>query len=128
MKIAWKQITAAVVLGFLLGGGFGFWMAERGSPFHIKRSPEERKERFLKKFVSELQLTDSQTAEVKKILDSSSDQMGTVRSEMRAKFKAIRSEMKKEIEPLLTEDQRRRFDKMEEEWEARKKRWRETSP
>jgi len=128
MKTAWKQITVALSLGFLLGGGFGFWMGERGSPFHGKRSPEERKERLLKKFVSELQLTDSQITDVKKILDSSSDRMGTVRSEMRAKFKAIRGEMKKEIEPLLTEDQRRRFDKMEEEWEARKKRWRGTSP
>ncbi|MCM8794336.1 MAG: hypothetical protein NC819_00805 [Candidatus Omnitrophica bacterium] len=121
MKLAWKQITMALVVGFLLGGGFGLWMARQQVPSWARYTPEQKKEQMLQEFARELKLTDSQKEQIKRILDSSVDQMEFVRSEMRQKFQAVRSDMKAQIDPLLTGEQRELFKKIEAKWEARKK-------
>ena len=118
--LAWKQITMALVIGFLLGGGLSLWQDHR--PPWMSYSSEEKKERMLQRFSSELKLTDPQRAEVKKILDSAQEQTETFRAEVRPKFQAIRNEMSRSIRTLLTDEQRKRFEAMETEWTARKMR------
>lgn len=122
-KLAWSQITAALVVGFLLGGAFGHWQARREIPDWMRHSQEERSERLLRHFSEELKLTGAQQAEVKKILDSASVQTRALRAETRPRFRAIRAEMSKGIRALLDAEQMKRFDAMEKEWDARKKNW-----
>ncbi len=127
MKLHWKQIAAAVVIGFLLGGAFGLCLGQQKARAWARQTPEQKKEKMLQKFAAELKLTDQQKTEAKKILDSTVDQMESARSEMRRKYQAIRAEMRSGMQTILKDDQRARFDKMEAEWEARKKRWKSSS-
>ncbi len=121
--LAWKQVAVALTIGFLLGGGFGLWQARRHRVSWMQYLPDQKKEKMLQRFVDELKLTDAQKAKVKNILGSTIDQTEALRAEMSPKFRAIRDEMEREIQALLTEDQRKRFEAMETHWEARKKRW-----
>lgn len=122
-KLAWKQIAVAMVIGFLLGGGFHAWRASQQIPFWMGQHSSRDKERMLQHFSEKLTLTDTQRAQVEKILDSANQQTEILRTEVRPKFQAIRSEMSRSVRSLLTEDQRKRFEAMEADWDARKKRW-----
>lgn len=122
-KLAWSQITAGLVAGFLLGGAFGHWQARREIPDWMRHSQEEKSERLLRHFSEELELTDAQRAEVKTILDSASVQTRALRAETRPRFRAIRAEMSRGIRALLDEEQAKRFDALEREWDARKEHW-----
>ena len=121
--LAWKQITVAVVIGFLLGSGFGTWQARQAHPQWGQRSPEQKKEWMMGRFIKELKLTDEQKVKVRKILGSSVDQMQALRAEMHPKFQAIRGEMNLEIRTILTPEQLKRFDAMEAKWEVRRNKW-----
>ena len=121
--LAWKQITAALVIGFLLGGGFSMWQARQGFGHWMRYPKDQKKERLLKRFVTELRLTDSQKAQVENILGSTMDQMEALRAEMHPKFKALRGEMRHEIRAILTDQQQKRFETMETEWDARRGRF-----
>ncbi len=121
---AWKPITAAAVIAFLLGTGFGSWQVQRRFFCIPKYSAEQKKEKLLARFVSELKLTADQTKRVEQILNTKTERMEALRAEVRPRFKTIRTEMKQEISAILTAEQRVRFEAMEREWEARKKNWR----
>ena len=84
---------------------------------------DQKKERMLNRFARELTLTDSQKVQVKKILDSTAAQMQGMRTEARPKFQTIRTEMSQGIRALLTQEQRKRFEATEAEWNAHKRRW-----
>ena len=122
-NLAWRQIAVAMVIGFLLGGGFTSWQARQHLPYWMQYSSAEKKERMLQRFSEQLKLTDTQRAEVKKILDSTHEQTEALRAEVRPKFQTIRSEMSRGIRALLTDEQRKRFEAIEAEWAAHKKRW-----
>lgn len=122
-KPAWAQITAGLVAGFLLGGAFGMWRARSEVPEWMRYSREERSERMLRQFSEELALTPAQQAEVKRALDSASEQTRALRADTRPRYRAIRAEMSRAIRALLDESQAQRFDAIEKEWEARKKGW-----
>ncbi|PIQ82289.1 MAG: hypothetical protein COV76_04515 [Candidatus Omnitrophica bacterium CG11_big_fil_rev_8_21_14_0_20_64_10] len=124
-QLAWKQIAVAVTVGFLLGGGFGLWQGRREGPRWMHRAPEERKERVIKRFTAELQLTEAQAVEVRRIISESHDRLQALRDRVRPDFRAVREEMKRRIRALLTEEQIPRFEAMETRWEARKKGWRD---
>lgn len=121
-KLAWKQITAGIIIGFFLGGGFGAWQDRQQAARWMQFSSEQKKEQILGRFSRELKLTPDQQAQVKKILNSTYDQTQTLQAEIRPKFRAIRSEMRQEVRVLLTPEQAKRFDVMEAKWDARK-RW-----
>ena len=121
-KPAWGQITAALVAGFLLGGAFGLWRAGQQVPEWMRYSHEQRNERMLRQFSEDLKLTPAQQAEVKRALDSASEQTRALRADTRPRYRAIRAEMSRAIRALLDEEQAKRFDAIEREWEARKKR------
>ena len=122
-KLAWAQITAGLVAGFLLGGAFGMWRARSEVPEWMRYSREERSERMLRQFSEELKLTPAQQVEVKRALDSASAQTRDLRADTRPKYRTIRAEMSRAIRALLDESQAQRFDAIEKEWEARKKHW-----
>lgn len=120
--MAWKQITIAVIVGFLLGGVFTQWQIREN--LHGRwESSDQKKERMMRRFATELKLTPGQKEKVEKILDSSYAQMEAVRGEMRPKLRAIREEMKREIRTHLTPEQLKQFDLMEKKWKARKDKW-----
>ncbi len=122
--IAWKPVTLAVVIAFLLGAGFGTARVHQQFFCIPKYTAEQKKEKLLSRFIAELRLNTEQTSRVKKILDAKTEKMEALRAEIRPRFKAIRMEMQQEIVAVLAPDQRVRFYTMEREWEASKQQWR----
>ena len=122
-NLAWKQITAGLVIGFLLGGLFGLWQTKSSYKHWMWKSPEQKKERLLNKYTNRLKLDENQQAEVEQILDASLKQMGDLKAELRPKYKAAWKDLKARIRAVLNETQVEEFNKMEAEWQARKKHW-----
>ena len=121
MKRAWKQMVVA----FVLGGCVGFAVA-RVCPFG--RFPHHRggghfEQRLLDRFSSKLQLTSEQRTQVATILEAKRQKMDALRAEIKPRFEEIRTSTSGEIRQLLNPDQQQRFDAMEAEWAAKKRRF-----
>ena len=121
MKLAWKQ----VVIAFMLGGCVGFAVAKSCGPrmFHRHGDGTHFQQRLLDRFSSKLQLTPEQRTQVAAILEAKRQKMDALRAEIKPRFEEIRISTSGEIRQLLNPDQQPRFDAMETEWAARKKRF-----
>lgn len=121
MKLAWRQVLMAFVLGVAVGGVGGRWCAlEYGGKPWGRRSPEH----LLQQFSRQLRLTPEQRTQVGAILEAKRQKIDALRAETRPRFDDIRSSTGAEIRQLLTPEQQARYDKMEAEQQARKERWR----
>ncbi len=122
MKLAWKQI----VIAFVLGGCVGF-AAAQVCPFgrfhHHRWGGGRFEQQLLDRFSSKLNLTSEQRGQVATILEAKRQKMDALRAEIKPRFEEIRTSTSAEIRQLLTADQQRRFDVMEAEWAAKKKRF-----
>lgn len=122
MKLAWKQVIMAFVLGVAAGGIGGRWCAlEYG---HKAWKGGRFEERLLQRFSRQLKLTPEQRTQVGAILEAKRQKIETLRADTRPKFEAIRSSTSAEIRQLLTPEQHARYDKIEAEQQARRERWR----
>ena len=80
------------------------------------RSPEQMLERMRR----DLNLDDRQAAEVRKIVDETSNEYRSLRSEARPRFDAIRQSARTRIRALLNPEQQKRFDARVAEKDARR--------
>ena len=120
MKLAWKPIAIA----FVLGGCVGFVVA-RGCAvriFHHHWGESQFQHRLLDRFSSKLKLTPGQRNQVAAILETKRQRMEALRAEVRPRFEELRASTSAEIRQLLTSDQQQKFDTMQAELDARKKR------
>lgn len=118
MKLAWKQIIAAFVLGAVLG----VLGAMRCMPFGLhgwKQNPEKFQHRLMEKFTSRLGLNSEQQQKVSVILQDTRAKMEALREEIHPRFREIRDSAKSRIRELLTPDQQAKFDVMAAEMDAR---------
>ncbi len=122
MKLAWKQIVVAFLVGALLGTAGSQWCA----PFHgYGWGSEHSQKRMLDRFNSRLKLTPDQRQKVAAILEAKRSKMGALRAEVHPKFEEIRNSTRAEIRQLLTPEQQKKFDVMNAEHDARAKRFRD---
>ena len=118
MKLAWKQIIIAFLLGAVVTA-----LGTYACPFY--RRPwgwgkgGHFQEKMLKRFDARLHLTPDQEKEVAAILAQKRGKIDALRSEIRPKFEAIRKTTRAEIRQILTPEQQTKFDKMSAEWEER---------
>ena len=123
MKLAWKQIVIALALGGCVG-----LAAARVCPF-LRSSHHHGggkfEQRLLDRFSSKLHLTPEQRTQVAAILEVKRSKMDALRTEIKPRFEEIRTSTSAEIRQLLNPDQQQRFDTMEAEWAAKKKRFHE---
>ena len=121
MKLAWKQI----VIAFLLGAAVTA-LGTHACPFY--RRPWERgkhfQERMLERFDAKLHLTPDQKERLALILEQKRGKIDALRSEVRPKFEEIRKTTRVEIRQILTPEQKTKFDAMSAEWEARAEKFR----
>ena len=123
MKILWPQVLAACVLGGLVGA----WAATQcgsGRGGHHGGSSQFQ-QRLLERFSRKLQLTPEQRTKVSGILAAKAQKMEALRQEVRPKFEELRTSTGTEIRQVLTREQQARFDQMEAQWEAKRKRVRD---
>ena len=110
MRLDWKQIVPALLLGSLLGLWAGAFLGHRRPP----RGPE----RMLDKFSRELRLEIGQRDSVKAVLEAFRPRFDTQND----RLLELRTDMNKEITKLLNPEQQKRFQDMQARWEARHQR------
>ena len=121
MTLARKQIAVAFVLGIIAG----FVVAWCGGPYllHKRWKGRQSQERLLQRLTTKLQLTATQRSQVSAILESKRQKMDALHTDIRSRFEDIRSSTSAEIRQLLTPEQHTRFNIMEAEWAAHRKRF-----
>ncbi len=118
MKLDWKQ----VIVAFVLGAALGTAVTTRCAPFGSHgawKNPEKFHERMMQQFASKLQLTPDQQQKVSTLLDDARAQIDALRKEIHPKFEAVRNASRTRIRQLLTSDQQKKFDQMSAELDAR---------
>jgi Spy/CpxP family protein refolding chaperone len=106
----WLVLVAVFVLGSVTGAALTGLYRSRASgnrPNH-ERAMHERFE----KMRSELNLTESQTTQVRAILDETRNEYRALRKELRPRFEEPRLKARAKIRALLDSEQQKRFDAM----------------
>ncbi len=91
-----------------------------------RRNPGEMEQRRLDMITKQLNLTPDQVTQVKAILDSQTQQMAALRDggdaqgDRRAQMMSIRQSTQAKIRATLTDDQKTRFDAMQERMQQRR--------
>ena len=122
MKLEWKQVIPALLIGCIVGllAGSGlhhavaFWRIRHGGP---------STERLLNKFTKELKLDAAQTEGVKAVLETYRGKAQSVHQELFSRFTDIRTSMRGDIEKLLSPEQQKRFQGMQSRWDSHHKNW-----
>ena len=123
MKIAWKQVIVAFLLGAVIEAVAmaGPWCGPRSHRQWGKS--EDIQKKMLERFDSKLSLTADQRQQVATILEGKRTKIDALRAEMRPKFEEIRNATRAEIRQLLTPEQQTKFDKMTAEFDAKAKKF-----
>ena len=123
MKPDWKQIIVAFAVGVMMGIVGTRWCAH--CHFHQRRDSGQFQTRLLQRFSSKLHLTSEQQTQVAAILEAKRQKIDTLRAEIRPKFEEIRTATRTEIRQLLIPEQQQKFDVMNAQFEAKRKRFNE---
>ncbi len=114
-----KHLLLAGVIGALIGAAITPPLMH----WHFRHfwNREKMHDRMLKIFSSRLSLTDEQHGKISVILDETRTKLTQLREETRPKFEAVRNETREKIRPLLNSDQLKKFERLDAELEARRK-------
>ena len=118
MKLDWKQIIVALILGIVLGALGTLRCMPFGSHGFLK-NPEKMHRHMMEQFTSKLRLTPDQQQKISAILDDTRTKISLLRGEVHPKFEEIRNISKTQIRELLTSDQQKKFDVMSAEMDVR---------
>ena len=123
MKLEWKQIMAAFLIGSLAGGAIGSRFQR--AAFHKFWRQGPRTERMLRKFTHDLDLDAQQQDGVKTLLEKQREKIMALHREKSEQFHKVRAELRSELRRLLTPEQQMKFDKIAARWDGRRKRFEE---
>lgn len=118
MNPAWKTLLPAFLIGLLVGG-FAGARCQRAAMHRFWQKGFDS-ERMLKKFDRELGLDAKQEEAVRAIVTRQREKVVAMHEETRARFDELRKAMRAEIEPLLTPEQKPRYEAMAARWDARR--------
>jgi hypothetical protein len=118
-NVAFLKTLAVLVIGFLLGTGFGWWSFRR----HLGRfaDPQVRYQHMLDRLGAKLALRPEQKTKVSAILEAERAQIEAVQSDARPKFDRIHKSAVSEVRRILNADQQKALDALEAQFEARRK-------
>ncbi|MDD5656377.1 MAG: hypothetical protein PHF00_03885 [Elusimicrobia bacterium] len=113
MRLSWRQVIPALLIGLLAGTGLcraRVWRLRHHGP---------TEERILAKFDRELKLDASQRDAVLAVLKAHREKLAALHQETKARFEAARAAMDADIEGILKPEQRERFAAMKKRWTRR---------
>jgi len=115
-----RKVYFYFVLTFLLGavvGGVGMfifaWYSGRWQQRGFNR------ERVIRHFKTELNLSDVQVQQLRQILDDTGKKFGEVQRQMEPQFQAVREDTRNRILQILTPDQVTKFNELVRKWDER---------
>ncbi len=117
------QVVGLVFFALVIGFGLGLNVARQKSWKQYKSG--KMKTHMLEKFSRTLELTETQKESVKVILDAKQQQLRALRQEMHPRFEELRAQTREKILPLLSDEQKVKFDVMEKEFEAKRRKWKD---
>jgi hypothetical protein len=106
-------LAAVFVSGGVVGGGAGMLITQQQFSDCL-RHPERMPARMMAMFKSELNLTDEQTKQVDEIVCRHHEQIESIRAEVRPRFAAEFNALHDEVNAVLTDAQRAKWEEMRE--------------
>ena len=117
----WLAVVAVFALGCATGALLDSAYHRLSADAARGEGPGKRgHEEVFEKMRRDLELTDQQAAEVRRILEQTRNNYRALRAEARPRFDAIRQSARTRIRALLTPEQQRRFDARVAEKDARR--------
>jgi hypothetical protein len=121
MRLSTRSITAAFLLGLIIGSAGGAAWQRRSFRNFMRRGPNT--ERMLNKLSGKLDLDAGQRKSVESVLLAKSAELEKLHKETRDSFERVRLSTQDEIRKVLKPDQQKKFDELSARWEQRHKRW-----
>jgi hypothetical protein len=106
-------LAAVFVSGGVVGGGAGMLITQQRFSDCL-RHPERMPARMMAMFRSELNLTDEQTEQVDEIVCRHHEQIEAIRTDVRPRFSAEFNALHDEVNAVLTDAQRAKWNEMRE--------------
>jgi flagellar biosynthesis chaperone FliJ len=115
---AYLYFALTFLLGVILGGTCVYYYA--WSAGHWRR-PFNRQS-FVTRLKSELNLSDTQVAQLEHILDGSTQKFKSAQQQADSELNAIREETRNGIRQILSPQQAQKFDELVRRWDERRRR------
>lgn len=115
----WLVLVVIFVLGGVTGVGIGGVYRSK-SDVSFRGSPGRNREAMFEKMRADLNLTEEQSKEMRKVLDETGNEFRALRSELRPRYEELRLKTRGKMRALLTSEQQGQFDNLMAEIDARR--------
>jgi Spy/CpxP family protein refolding chaperone len=107
------------VLGAVTGVGIGGVYRSK-TDVSFRGSPGRNREAMFEKMRADLNLTEEQSKEMRKVLDETGNEFRALRSELRPRYEELRVKTRGKMRALLSTEQQVKFDSLMAEIDARR--------
>ena len=115
----WLVLVVVFVLGAVTGVGLGgVYRSKTDASF--RGSPGRNRDAMFEKMRSDLNLTEEQSKEMRKVLDETGNDFRALRNELRPRYEELRLKTRGRMRALLTPEQQGKFDTLMAEIDARR--------
>lgn len=115
----WVVLLVVFVLGCATGVGIG-GLYRSNTSATLRNSHVRHREAMFEKMRADLNLTEEQSKEMRKVLDETGNEFRALRSELRPRYEELRMKTRGRMRALLTEEQQQKFDVLMAEIDARR--------
>ena len=116
---SWLVLVVVFVLGAVTGVGLGgVYRSKTDASF--RGSPGRNRDAMFEKMRSDLNLTEEQSKEMRKVLDETGNGFRALRNELRPRYEELRLKTRGRMRALLTQEQQGKFDSLMAEIDARR--------
>lgn len=115
----WVVLVVVFVLGCVTGVGIG-GVYRSNTSASLRDSRKHDREAMFEKMRRDLNLTEEQSKEMRKVLDETGNEFRALRSELRPKYEELRMKTRGRMRALLTAEQQQKFDALITEIDARR--------
>lgn len=116
---SWLVLVVVFVLGAVTGVGLGgVYRSKTDASF--RGSPGRNRDAMFEKMRSDLNLTEEQSKEMRKVLDETGNDFRALRNELRPRYEELRLKTRGRMRALLTAEQQGKFDTLMAEIDARR--------
>lgn len=115
----WIVLIAVFFLGCVTGIGIdGIYRSKTNASFRESRLHD--REALFDKIQTDLNLTEQQSKEMRRVLDESANEFRALRGELRPKYEELRTKTRGRMRALLNAEQQQKFDALVAEIDARR--------
>lgn len=118
MRKVYLYFALTFLLGVTVGAAGVFFFAWYSGHWQQRGS---NRERIIRHFRTELNLSDNQVKQLRQILDDTGNRFRDVQRQMEPQFQAIREETRNRIRQILSPEQVTKFNELARKWDERRR-------